>query len=348
MNAASLLRTAACAGLLLLSPAVLFADEAPASPQSAETAAPASVGFQLYQPDLKKGEHCVIEISLLHPTQTSVGYYEVALKGEKLKGKSAKKLQKYLNDEDHVAPIVIGPGGVPYITDHHHMARALWETKLSATVHALILENWSSVAPDEFWKKMQNHVDENGKPFPMVYLDDEKGAPLSSPEALPKTIGEMKDDPFRSLIYVLIEAGVLQKDNAFYSEFTEATYYRQAFKEAGVELVNTKESFDQAVAKAKTLPLPPKDPNAPIHQGAATSAPSASAASASTNPASTTAPGTSTPAATPRVARTPAASTASAGGDSTDHTPFEAVGFVVFVGLAGALVVARQRRKLQS
>jgi hypothetical protein len=36
----------------------------------------------------------------------------------------------------------------------------------------------------------------------------------------------LKDDPFRSLIYILIDAGVLEKDPTPFSEFHEAQYYR--------------------------------------------------------------------------------------------------------------------------
>jgi hypothetical protein len=55
----------------------------------------------------------------------------------------------------------------------------------------------------------------------------------------------------------LIDAGVLEKDPTPFSEFHEAQYYRQKFKEGGFTLENSKEGFDKAVAEAKTLPLPP-------------------------------------------------------------------------------------------
>jgi hypothetical protein len=158
-----------------------------------------------------------------------------------------------------MVPIVIGPGGAAYLTDHHHLARALWDAKLSKTVNAKVIENWSDAGP-EFWKRMKKHLDDTTKePVPLVYLYDENGNPLPGSETLPKTIADLKDDPFRSLIYILIDAGVLEKDPTPFSEFHEAQYYRQKFKEAGFTLENSKEGFDKAVAEAKTLPLPPND-----------------------------------------------------------------------------------------
>jgi hypothetical protein len=138
------------------------------------------------------------------------------------------------------------------------VTKALWDAKLSKTVNAKVIENWSDAGP-EFWKRMKEHVDETTKePVPLVYLYDENGNPLPGPETLPKTIADLKDDPFRSLIYILIDAGVLEKDPIPFSEFHEAQYYRQKFKEAGFTLENSKEGFDKAVAEAKTLPLPSK------------------------------------------------------------------------------------------
>jgi hypothetical protein len=243
-------RVAAFALLLILTPAV-FTDEAygkpPAGP-SGET--------EQFKPDLHKGAQCLIEITQLHPTQAAVGYFEVQQKADKLSGKKSSKLQEYL--AEHMVPIVIGPGGAAYLTDHHHLARALWNAKLSKTVNAKVIENWSDAGP-EFWERMKEHVDDTTKkPVPLVYLYDQNGNPLPGSEFLPKTIADLKDDPFRSLIYILIDAGVLEKDPAPFSEFQEAQYYRQKFKEAGFTLENSKEGFDKAVVEAKTLPLPTK------------------------------------------------------------------------------------------
>jgi hypothetical protein len=244
----------ASVALLFFSPGVLVKEALGQSPT-----APASGNPVPFAADLQPGKNCVIEIAQLHPTQAAVGYFEVKLKADKLAGKSPAKLQKYL--AGHPVPIVIGPGGTAYLTDHHHLARALWDGKLSPTVIATVSANWSSLSQDDFWNRMKNHVNDATKaPEPWVYLDDENGQPLSGPDALPKTIADLKDDPFRSLIYLLIgtDPGDLDKDPAPFSEFNEAQYYRGKFKEANFTFDNSKDGFDKAVVEAKTFSPPPK------------------------------------------------------------------------------------------
>jgi hypothetical protein len=124
---------AASALLLFLTPGV-FTDEAYGKPPTG----PASGETQPFKPDLHEGAQCLIEITQLHPTQAAVGYFEVKQKADKLSGKKPSKFREYL--AEHVVPIVIGPGGGAYLTDHHHLARALWDTKLSETVNAKVIE----------------------------------------------------------------------------------------------------------------------------------------------------------------------------------------------------------------
>ena len=78
-----------------------------------------------------KGDICLCKLSDLHPTQASVGMAEVRIKAEKLKDeiqhRSESGFLKYLLRHNKKEPVIIGPGGIFYITDHHHLARALYE-----------------------------------------------------------------------------------------------------------------------------------------------------------------------------------------------------------------------------
>jgi hypothetical protein len=66
------------------------------------------------------------QVKDLHPTQFAVGMLEVSSKSDKLaKKERAKKLDAYLRKVKHAEPVVIGPSGIKYITDHHHLAAAL-------------------------------------------------------------------------------------------------------------------------------------------------------------------------------------------------------------------------------
>ena len=66
---------------------------------------------------------------------------EVEMRAEKLRQLSPDKLQKYLTKK--IVPIVIGPGGIPYLLDHHHLARALIVSGAGKFLVAEVKENWS-------------------------------------------------------------------------------------------------------------------------------------------------------------------------------------------------------------
>jgi hypothetical protein len=86
-------------------------------------------------------------------------------------------------------PIVIGPGGIVYITDHHHLARALYDVGASQT-YCTIVDNLSDAKPDDFWKPLE----ENNE----VYLKNQNGNPIP-PRDLPASVKDLSNNPFRSL-----------------------------------------------------------------------------------------------------------------------------------------------------
>jgi hypothetical protein len=99
-----------------------------------------------------KGEICLCKISDLHPTQASVGMAEVRIKAEKLKDEIQRRSERdflnYLLKHNKEEPIIIGPGGLFYLTDHHHLARALYDVGASNT-YCTIVENLSNAKPDD-------------------------------------------------------------------------------------------------------------------------------------------------------------------------------------------------------
>src|SRR5215467_14408799 len=105
------------------------------------------------------GDVCVCELAELHPTQAAVGMVEVQIRAEKLRkqmqGRSEQEFLAHLRKHDRVEPVVIGPAGVLYITDHHHLARALYEIGQAVT-YCKVLDNLSSSYLDVFWKRLQD------------------------------------------------------------------------------------------------------------------------------------------------------------------------------------------------
>jgi hypothetical protein len=80
---------------------------------------------------------------------------EVRIKAEKLKKeiqrRSERDFLKYLLKHNKEEPIIIGTGGIFYITNHHHLARALYDVGASKT-YCTIVDN--RMIFGNTWKKI--------------------------------------------------------------------------------------------------------------------------------------------------------------------------------------------------
>jgi hypothetical protein len=207
-----------------------------------------AAGDLSFGPDLPAHSMCTVEIAILRPTQSAVGMKEVEIRAEKIGKMNAKELEHYLRK--HVAPIAIGPGGVPYLLDHQHLARALLQAQAGKSLYAEVKENWSKLPEPEFWTRMKEHD--------WVYLHDETGKPMPDPTSLPLTIGSMRDDPYRSLAWLVREKDGYRQTESPYADFHWADFFRahvhlgtgtNAFNEATLEAVKVARS-----PEAKDLP----------------------------------------------------------------------------------------------
>lgn len=171
-----------------------------------------------FRADLPAGVAYTIDVRQLHPTQLALGWREVVAKKKLIETKTAAELIAYLKDKD--VPIVIGPGGVPYMSDGHHTMRALLESKVpDKTTYGHILANWSAVAPAEFWARMQ------AKNY--VYLKDAEGRGPQPPSTLPVDLYGMQLDPYRGLGWGLLKVGGYdERKDVFFQEFIWGDYFR--------------------------------------------------------------------------------------------------------------------------
>jgi hypothetical protein len=188
--------------------------------------------------NLPAGTKCVVDVRKLHPTQFAIGMREVKMRSGKLQGKNPKAVDRYLLEK--IMPLVIGPGGVPYILDHHHLALVLLEVGGRTTLYAEVRENWSQLTDAEFWKRMKEKN--------WLYLYDEFGRGPLEPAQLPKTIGEMRDDPYRSIAWIVREKGGYRQTDSPFAEFQWANFFRTRIL---LETVQTE--FDRAVKEAMKL-----------------------------------------------------------------------------------------------
>jgi len=178
-----------------------------------------------------------VPILSLRPTQMTVGMREVKEKRQRWREHKSKKKQAELLGK-HMIPVVHGPDEHYYVVDHHHLARALHEEGIKDILVSLI-GDLTMVGRDAFWGVMDNKR--------WVYPYDAKGERRHFKD-LPKSIADLKDDPFRSLAGELRRAGGFAKDTTPFSEFLWADFLRRHIPRKTAE-----DHFSKAVEKALEL-----------------------------------------------------------------------------------------------
>ncbi|MGH7022490.1 MAG: ParB-like protein, partial [Caulobacteraceae bacterium] len=177
-----------------------------------------------------------VAIADLRPTQITVGMHEVDLKREHWRELTAAKGADFLGR--HMIPTVIGPKKRHYLTDNHHLARAMWDegvTEVLVTVQV----DLSALSKVSFWRYLDNRA------LCHPYNDD--GVRVHFDE-IPGAIAKLVDDPYRSLAGSLRHVGGYSKDMTPFSEFLWADFLRSRIKRRAVE-----KDFDDSLKKALKL-----------------------------------------------------------------------------------------------
>lgn len=162
-------------------------------------------------------------ISDLRPTQITVGMQEVREKRERLRMHPTKKIGKFLGS--HMIPVVLGPKDHLYVIDHHHLALALHKERFR-DVLVTVVSDLSALDADAFWTVLDHRS--------WVHPYDAEGKRRAFSD-IPKTITDLKDDPFRSLAGAIRRAGGFAKDTTPFSEFLWADFFRRRIKRRLVE-----------------------------------------------------------------------------------------------------------------
>lgn len=197
-------------------------------------------------------------IHMIHPTQCTVGYAEVAVKMEELsKYEKNGELVKYLKTKE--IPCVLGPDNVIYITDHHHMGLALtilaaeWQEEnnkkpkednpfTKCTFSILYDFSKSNLPKKEFFKVLDS--------LQFTHKYDETGEPGAY---IPKRLIDLQNDHYRSLAGFVRKSGGYKKVNKPYLEFEWADFLR---KHISIEEIET--DMKEAVTKGVQLALSEK------------------------------------------------------------------------------------------
>ena len=174
------------------------------------------------------------------PTQMTIGMREVAKKRAAFAARAKTDGPDFLGR--HMIPAVVGPKGQIYIIDNHHLVRALHEEGVEHVLVNLVAD-LSKLAKPLFWTFMEN------RNWLHPYNADGERVPHSD---IPKSIGKLADDPYRSLAGEVREAGGYAKDTTPYAEFLWADFLRHKIDAKAVA-----KDFDRALKKAVKLARSP-------------------------------------------------------------------------------------------
>jgi hypothetical protein len=177
-----------------------------------------------------------VSLADLHPTQITVGMREVAAKRHEWRAKHGSKAAEFLGE--HMIPVVLGPVNRPYVIDHHHLARALYDEGVKKILTTTVLD-LSRLDQDAFWVVLDNRA--------LMHPFDDKGQRRGY-DHIPESVKDLVDDPFRSLAGELRRVGGFAKDTTPFSEFLWADFLRRRISRKAVEA-----DFDDSVQQALRL-----------------------------------------------------------------------------------------------
>lgn len=185
------------------------------------------------------------DILSLCPTQFVLGMKEVDAKVAKMREMKEDELTRYC--DDHPIPVIKGLKNSLFMIDHHHFGRACWELGVKK-FKIEVLEDLSSLDEKNFWNKMRLEG--------WTYLFDQFGMGPHSPLNLPANVRCMADDPYRSLVWMLIHQGKIKKSKVPFFEFQWAAFFR-----ANLDIdLHGKSDFEDALNQAtKVMKMPGAD-----------------------------------------------------------------------------------------
>jgi hypothetical protein len=177
-----------------------------------------------------------VAIPTLRPTQITVGLREVEEKRDRLREHKQKKIGKFLGG--HMIPVVRGPKDRLYVIDHHHLALALHKEGIR-NVLVTVMSDLSALDVDAFWTYLDHHA--------WVHPYDTEGRRRTYAD-IPRSVIDLKDDPYRSLAGELRRLGGFAKDTTPFSEFLWADFFRRRIKRGRID-----KNFNAAIERAMEL-----------------------------------------------------------------------------------------------
>lgn len=188
----------------------------------------------------------ITKVENMRPTQVTVGFIEVQIKKNKLSSMNDIALKKYL--KSNPIPAVIGPGSKMYLTDKHHMGRALTELKIEKC-YFKVEYNLTDIPENKFFQVLEV--------LELIHPYNEFGSKVDFSK-IPLKLQDLIDDPYRSLASEVKRAHGFIKIPKPYIEFEWADFLRSyiSIKEIQTDM---KSAVDKSLimchsAKAKHMP----------------------------------------------------------------------------------------------
>jgi hypothetical protein len=182
-----------------------------------------------------------VSIDSLRPTQITVGMREVEEKRKRWREHKGKKKSEFLGS--HMIPVIHGPKDRYYVIDHHHLARALLEEKQTDVLTSVVAD-LRTLDRDTFWVVLDNRG--------WCHPYDQHGVRRAFGD-IPSSIGQLRDDPYRSLAGELRRLGGFSKETVPFSEFLWADFFRRRVKRKAIE-----SDFSATLEKALRLAKSPE------------------------------------------------------------------------------------------
>lgn len=190
----------------------------------------------------------VHKIENLHPTQFCVGQLEIDSKLAQYKNLSFDELDKIMRLKS--VPLVLGPNNVTYMIDRHHNVSTFLQMGIKE-VYGFYMADLSLLSQEDFIKVMIL--------CKWTWLYDNQ-AHKKDFKDLPNHLTKLMNDPYRSLMYLLREEKVLNKDESVpFIEFYWAQEIRKHIVNLNSDNESLKKAYHQVIALIVSNQLHIKD-----------------------------------------------------------------------------------------
>ncbi|QEY31316.1 chromosome partitioning protein ParB [Synechococcus sp. RSCCF101] len=173
--------------------------------------------YQTIPPPGRQSDLLEVPISALQPTQLCVGLAEVHSRQRDFALEPAEQRRQYLRRKP--VPLVRNAAGDLWMLDRHHRLRALIELDGDGLVFAYIAHNLKE--SDRL--ACLRLLDQRG----WLYLYDGRGQGPLLADVLPRSLTDLQDDPYRSLVWKLKQESRIQpQPHIPYHEFRWGAWLR--------------------------------------------------------------------------------------------------------------------------